>query len=99
MGKRNQFLMLKRIADFEEVSPETIDSKKDFSLANEVIKTKINLGVDTTDMRLCKCTKTISDKDLYVFMYERNNAIYGKILNFDTEGMNEEQLSFVDENI
>ncbi|MFV0626532.1 MAG: hypothetical protein ACK5N8_04200 [Alphaproteobacteria bacterium] len=94
LGKRNQFLILKRLSDFEPVYQEKIDNKKDFELANEVIKTKINLGVDAENIQICRCTKNIDGKDLYVLMYKKDNKINGKVINFTTEGINVDQLSF-----
>lgn len=97
IGKRKQALMLKRLAAFVEVKPKDVNVKKDYDLANELIKSKINLGLTDDDIRICKCTNSIDGKDLYVFMYERHNAIYGKIINFETEGLNADQLTFVED--
>ncbi|MDD4557296.1 MAG: hypothetical protein PHE89_08265 [Alphaproteobacteria bacterium] len=94
LERRKQTLILKNITTFEEVSPEKVNPKTDVELANEIILTKINMGIPTTEMKVCRCTNNIAGKNLYIFMYKKEDNIFGKVINFTDEPVEDGELSF-----
>lgn len=94
IGKRKQMLMLKKISFFEEISPENITSKDDFTLANEIITLKINNGISSQNLRVCKGPMGIKNSNLYIITYKDGNLVISKILNFAEPGATKRDLEF-----
>lgn len=82
IDKRRQNLVSKNLDKFEEVSPESITAKDDFNVASKVIMIKINNGLDSSKLRLCKSTSKGITSNVYILIYKEYGRINVDVINF-----------------
>lgn len=82
MEKRNQALMLKNLRHFTEADPANFTAEQNFNVANKILMTKINYGLDDSDLRLCKNAGRGKAADIYLLIYPMWGNVYVSIINF-----------------
>ncbi len=82
MNKRNQALLLKNLRHFAEVDSVGFTSEQNYNVANQILMTKINRGLDDKDLRLCKNTGKGKASDIYLLIYPWWDNVYVSIINF-----------------
>lgn len=82
--KRQRALQLKYAKEYKEETVAGYTSKKDENIANKLLMTKINQGLDDEQIRLCKSVQQ-NDRfpPIYLMMYFNNeNHLEVHVLNF-----------------
>ncbi len=82
MERRNQKLLLKYLSSYQEVSPKGFTSKQNYNVANHLLMTKINLGLNDDELRLCKNSGQGNASDIYLLIYPKQGEIQVSIINF-----------------
>ena len=82
MEKRHQALLLKYLGSYQEVSAKGFTSKQNYNVANQLLMTKINLGLDDNELRLCKNSGHGNASDIYLLIYPKYGEIRVSIINF-----------------
>ncbi len=81
LEKRRQALLLKNLRAFDEVAPAGFTSKQNYNVANHLLMTKINLGLDDNEVKLCKNAGYGNASDIYLLIYPQNFQAKVSILN------------------
>lgn len=81
LEKRRQALLLKNLRAYTEVSTEGFTSKQNYNVANHLLMTKINEGLDDDEIKLCKNAGLGNASDIYLLIYPQNFQIKISILN------------------
>lgn len=58
IDRRRDILLRRNLSRFGEVKVEGFTAKQDFNVANAIIMTKINRGLNDADLRLCRRSRT-----------------------------------------
>jgi len=77
--RRAQALMVKNLNNFTELSVEDFDNASNYTVANELVMTKINLRIRAEHMRLCKGS---GRSNIYLLIYPEGEGFRVQILNF-----------------
>ncbi len=78
---RRQALLLKNLRAFDEVPTAGFTSKQNYNVANHLLMTKINLGLEDNEVRLCKNAGYGNASDVYLLIYPQNFQTKVSILN------------------
>lgn len=81
LEKRRQALLLKNLRAYTEVPTEGFTSKQNYNVANHLLMTKINEGLDDSKIKLCKNAGLGNASDIYLLIYPQNFQIKISILN------------------
>lgn len=84
LEKRHQALLLKNLQKFSELSAEGFTSKENFNVANSLLMTKINNGLDDSQIRLCRNEGGGKAAEIYLLVYPYYDQIRVNILNYLT---------------
>lgn len=98
INRRRDALLLKNLPDFTEVSPAGFTSKQDFNVANQLIMTKINKGIDEADIRLCRSRGRGRASEIYLMLYPIGDSWVVNVINFLPPAPEMPSLSFIYEN-
>lgn len=82
LEKRRQALLLKNLQKFSELSAEGFTSKENFNVANSLLMTKINNGLDDSQIRLCRNEGGGKAAEIYLLVYPYYGQIRVNILNY-----------------
>lgn len=93
--RRRDILLRRNLTSFEEVAVEGFSSKQNFNVANAIIMTKINKGLEDSDLRLCKGTGGAGASKVYVLLYPVGEGNVGEIINLQSSGEEIKNLSFI----
>ena len=88
-------LLRRNLSRFGEVKVEGFTAKQDFNVANAIIMTKINRGLNDADLRLCRGLGQGKAADVYVLVYPVGEGNVADIINFLPEGTGDGILSFI----
>ena len=69
IDRRRDILLRRNLSRFGEVKVEGFTAKQDFNVANAIIMTKINRGLNDADLRLCRGLGQGKAADVYVLVY------------------------------
>lgn len=94
LEKRRQTLLLKNLNKFTEIPVVGFTSRQNFTVANNLLMTKINNGLDDQEIRLCKNQGLGNAGEIYLLIYPDINQIRVNILNF-AQTSNAENAFFV----
>ncbi len=78
---RRQTLLLKNLRAFNEVPAAGFTSKQNYNVANHLLMTKINFGLDDNEVKLCKNAGYGNASDVYLLIYPQNVQAKVSILN------------------
>ena len=81
LEKRRQALLLKNLRSFENVPTPGFTAKQNYNVANHLLMTKINQGLEDSEIRLCKNAGYGNASDIYLLIYPQNFQIKVSILN------------------
>ena len=96
IDRRRDILLRRNLSRFGEVKVEGFTSpKRDFNVANAIIMTKINRGLNDADLRLCRGLGQGKAADVYVLVYPVGEGNVADIINFLPEGTGDGILSFI----
>lgn len=95
IDRRRDILLRRNLTSFEEVAVEGFTSKQDFNVANAIIMTKINKGLEDKDLRLCKGKGIAGASKVYVLLYPVGEGNVGEIINLQSSGKEIKTLSFI----
>lgn len=95
IDRRRDILLRRNLTNFEEVAVEGFTSKQDFNVANAIIMTKINKGLEDKDLRLCKGKGLAGAARVYVLLYPVGEGNVGEIINLKSAGEDIQNLSFI----
>lgn len=93
--RRRDILLRRNLTSFEEVAVEGFTSKQDFKVANAIIMTKINKGLEDSDLRLCKGKGGAGAAQVYILLYPVGEGNVGEIINLQSSGEEIKNLSFI----
>lgn len=82
VDKRRQNLISKNLDKFKEIPAGNITAKDDFNVASKVIMIKINNGLDSSKLRLCKSTSKGITSNVYILIYKEYGRINVDVINF-----------------
>jgi hypothetical protein len=91
-AKRQRLLQLKYTQNYEEEQVAGFTSAQNSDVADKLLMTKINEGLDDDEIRLCKSKKVENSrfKQIYVIVYPgKEGAMHISILNFKADGSGE----------
>ena len=91
IDRRRDILLRRNLSRFDEVKVEGFTAKQDFNVANAVIMTKINRGLNDADLRLCKSLGHGRAAGVYALIYPVGEGNVVDIINF----LPGENLSFI----
>ena len=95
IDRRRDILLRRNLSRFGEVKVEGFTAKQDFNVANAIIMTKINRGLNDADLRLCRGLGQGKAADVYVLVYPVGEGNVADIINFLPEGTGDGILSFI----
>lgn len=95
IDRRCDILLRRNLSRFGEVKVEGFTAKQDFNVANAIIMTKINRGLNDADLRLCRGLGQGKAADVYVLVYPVGEGNVADIINFLPEGTGDGILSFI----
>lgn len=95
IDRRRDILLRRNLSRFGEVKVEGFTAKQDFNVANAIIMTKINRGLNDADLRLCRGLGQGKASDIYVLVYPVGEGNVADIINFLPEGTGDGILSFI----
>lgn len=95
IDRRRDILLRRNLSRFEEVEIKGFSAKQNFNVANAIIMTKINRGLDDEDLRLCRSLGRGKAADIYVLIYPVGEGNVVDIINFLPEGSDKGILSFI----
>ena len=81
LEKRRQALLLKNLKNFSEVPVDNFTSRQNYNVANRLLMTKINNGLDNDQIRLCKNDGYGKAADIYLLLYPHGLDIRVVIIN------------------
>ena len=82
LEKRTQKLMQRHMEVFAEVDITSFTPQDNIYVAHKLINTKINNGLEYTDMRLCRTVSSPNLPDIYLLIYPENYYYMVDIINF-----------------
>lgn len=91
--KRRQILLQKNLSDFKNIDIDTFSAKENIKIADKLISYKINKGLNSSDIRLCKST---SSQPFYLIIYPQNNIYTVEIVNFPGQPNSEKFITTYD---
>lgn len=91
--KRRQILLQKNLRNFKDIDIDTFSAKENIKIADKLISYKINKGLNSSDIRLCKST---SSQPLYLIIYPQNNIYTVEIVNFPGQPNSEKFITTYD---
>jgi len=92
LEKRRQALLRKNLRTFSEVKADGFTSKDNYNVANRLLMTKINMGLDSSQLRLCRNTGVGRAGEIYLLIYPMATEINISLLNFIQAADNENEL-------
>lgn len=67
LENRQQALLLKNLTSFTEIALDAFSPAQNYDLADRLLELKINQGIDSQGLRICRSTNT--NKDIYLLIY------------------------------
>ena len=95
IDRRRDILLRRNLTSFEEVAVEGFTSKQNFNVANAIIMTKINKGLEDADLRLCKGTGGAGASNVYILLYPVGEGNVAEVINLQSAGGEIRPLSFI----
>lgn len=92
--KRRQNLISKNLDKFQEIPAGNITAKDDFEVARKVIMIKINNGLDSSKLRLCKSTSKGITSNVYILIYKEYGRINVDVVNFSPLANQDNEFNF-----
>lgn len=80
--RRRQQLLLRNLKNFSEIPVAEFDKKENFTVADKILMTKVNDGLEDKDLRLCRSDVRGRVQPVYLFLHPENYQIIVDILNF-----------------
>lgn len=96
LEQRRQKLLLKNIGNFVPVNSDNFTSQDDLRTANKLIMLKINEGIESSAITLCKNSGSGANYNLYLLIYPQSTDSYKvEIINFLPLSPEGTDLSFI----
>ncbi len=82
INKRKNKLIIKNLANFSEVTEDSLKLNENKAAVAGVVETKINKNLGHKKLRICKSDNPIMKTDLYLLIYEHDGKINIDVVNF-----------------
>ena len=95
IDRRQDILLRRNLSRFGEVEVAGFTAKQDFNVANAIIMTKINRGLEDADLRLCRSLGHGKAANIYILIYPVGEGNVADIINFLPAGKGDGILPFI----
>jgi hypothetical protein len=84
-NKRRHDLILKNVANFEELKIADIDLKLNRAVAARLVELKINNHISDSNIKICQSDNPILSTNLYLIIYDKGDDVIVDIVNFQRD--------------
>lgn len=84
-NKRRHDLILKNVANFEELKIADIDLKLNRAVAARLVELKINNHISDSNIKICQSDNLILSTNLYLIIYDKGDDVIVDIVNFQRD--------------
>lgn len=82
LEKKRQRLIIKNLETFKEILTTDFSRKTNYKVADKILMSKINNGLDDKDLRLCQSAAIGSIPSIYLLIYPENYYYMVDVIDF-----------------